>query len=464
MGHVLACNRPLRANNVLMRVIVIGIGEVGQHVARTLSAERHDVTVIDADADRVESVQGELDAMVIAGNGASPRFLRELGAGDADLLCAVTQSDEVNLIAALAGHQLGAARTVARVRDPEYFGEDTAFAHELLGIDFVVNPELATAEDLAEAVLLPGAVHVEYFADGKVAVAETILSNRSPLVGQPLSIRQPVRPSFVFGLIRDGRSIAAEPGHRPKAGDHALVAASRDDIAPVVAHIAGQVSRVREATIFGGGLVGLPLARRLERASGFRVTIMERDAERARHAAERLTDATVLHEESLSRDALLAHGVDQAGAFVACTGDDRSNLLAALHAKEVGADLCLAVVSREEYTPLVDALGIDGAFSPRLVTAEAILRAVRGPNIHAMYLLTGGAEVVEVQADAGCRADGSTVEAANARAHTHVAAIARDGRVLMPTGDQRVRAGDRLVVFNVRQGVADLRRAFGAAA
>jgi trk system potassium uptake protein TrkA len=447
-----------------MRVIVIGIGEVGQHIARTLSAERHDVTVVDADRGRVEGMQGELDALVVAGNGASPKFLRELGAGKADLLCAVTQSDEVNVIAALAARQLGARRTVARVRDAEYFGDDDSFARESLGIDFVINPERATAQDLAEAILLPGAVHVEHFADGRVAVAESILTNRSPLVGQPIGTRRIVRPNFVFGLIRDGRAVAVESGHRPKVGDHILVAAARQDIEPVVAHIAGRASRVRDVIIFGGGRVGLPLARRLEAARGFDVTIMERDAERARSIAEQLSATTVLHEEGVSKEALLAHGVDRAGAFVACAGDDRANLLAALHARQLGAELSLAVVSREEFTPLVDALGIDAAFSPRLVTAEGILRAVRGPNIHAMYLLGGGAEVVEVQADPGCRAEGRTVASTNSRAHTHVTAIVRDDRVLIPHNDERVEAGDRLVVFNARQGVADLRTSFNAAA
>ena len=443
-----------------MRVIVIGIGEVGQHIARTLSGDRHDVTVVDADAVRVAALQGELDALVVAGDGASPKFLRELGAGRADLLCAVTQSDPVNVIAALVAHQLGARQTVARVRDPEYFGDDESFARDQLGIDFIINPDLATADDLAEAILLPGAVHVEYFANGKVAVAESILTHRSPLVGRSFGERRVVRPSFVFGLVRDGRAIAVEPGHRAKVGDHVLVAAAREDIEPVVAHVAGFARRVRDVIVFGGGRIGLPLARRLEAAGSFNVTIMERDAERAWQIAEQLGGTTVLHEEGVGKEALLAHGVDRAGAFVACAGDDRSNLLAALHARQLGAGLSLAVVSREEFTPLVDALGIDASFSPRLVTAEAILRAVRGPNVHGMYLLSGGAEVVEVQAGAGCKAEGRTVEAANSDALTHVSAIVRNDRVLIPTKDERLKAGDRLVVFNVRQGVAKLQQTF----
>jgi len=446
-----------------MRVIVIGLGEVGQNIARTLSAERHDVTIVDRDEERVEALQGQLDALVVCGNGASPKFLRELGAGQADLLCAVTQRDEVNVIAALAARQLGARHTVARVRDDDYFGGDEAFSRDMLGIDFVIHPERATAEDLAEAVALPGAVHVEHFGDGRLSVAEAILMDRSPLIGRPLRERNMVRPHAVVGLIREGRTLAAEPGQRPKRGDHVLIAAAREDIGPTIAYVAGQATEVRNVVIFGAGRIGLPLARQLEAAGRFHLTVIERDAGRARHVAELLGAATVLHEDGMGKDALLAHGIDRADAFVACAGDDRSNLLTALNAKQVGAGFCLAVVSREDFVPLVDALGIDAAFSPRLVTAETILQAVRGENVHAMHLLVGGAEVLEVEVQANCKADGRTVEQVDSMTWAHVAGIVRDGRVVMPDPGERVAAGDRIVLFSPRRGVADVDRAFKAA-
>lgn len=445
-----------------MRVIVIGIGEVGQHIARTLSAERHDVTVVDQDGARVEAMQSELDALVLQGNGASPKFLREIGADHADLFCAVTQSDEANVIAAVGAHQLGASQTVARVRDADYYEGQSSSARDVLGIDVVIHPERATAEDLAEAILLPGAVHVEHFAGGRVAVAECIVTSRSPLVGRPLGDRQMLRPNAVFGLIRDGRAIAADPYHQVRVADHLLVAADRDDIAATVAQLAGRAVKARDAVIFGAGRVGLPLAKRLER-SGVRVTMLEANADRARYAAERLPRVTVLHEEGVSKEAMLAHGVDRIGAFAACAGDDRSNLLAALHARQLGAGLSLAVVSREEYTPLVDALGIDAAFSPRLVTAEAILRSVRGTNVAAMQLLLGGAEIIEVEADTGCQAEGRSVEATAALVRGRIAAIVRADRVLFPRADDRVHAGDRLLVFNPRSGVIDVERSLKAA-
>ncbi|NLT05570.1 MAG: Trk system potassium transporter TrkA [Solirubrobacterales bacterium] len=445
-----------------MRVIVVGLGEVGQNVVRTLSAQRHEVTAVDADRERVEALQGDLDALLLAGNGASPKFLQEVGVGEADLLCAVTQSDEVNVIAALAGRQLGVRRTVARVRDEEYFGGDDEFSREVLGIDFVVQPEKAAADHLAEAVDLPGAVQVEHFADGRVTVAEAIVTPRSPLAGAALRDRRMDPPHVVMGIIRDGRTMAAEPGHRVKEGDHLLVAAAREDIATAIARTAGEAVEVRDVVIFGADRTGIALARRLL-ASRLRVVLMERDGDRARAAAEALPGATVLHEEGVGRDDLIAAGVDRAGAFAACSGDDRANLLAAMYAKQIGVGLALAIVSREEFVPLVDALGIDAAVSPRLVTAEAILRSVRGERVQALRLLLGGAEVLEVEAEPGCRAEGRRIEQADSMGHTHVAALVRDGKVILADDDHRVQAGDRVLVFSPRTGLSDVRHAFEAA-
>lgn len=449
-------------DDAAVRVIVVGLGEVGFHVARTLSADRHDVTVIERDRARAEELQGELDALVVVGNGSSPRFLREIGAADADLVCAVTPIDESNVIAALAAHQLGAERTVARVRDPDYFGTEGSFARDVLGIDFVIHPERATAEDLAQAIELPGAVHVEHFVDDLVSVAEVVVTDRSPLLHRSLAERRPSAPHGVLAIMRDTRVVAAEPGHRPRAGDHLTVVAARENIDRVVAYLAGHVREVHDVVIFGGGKIGLPLAQSLENSGRYTVTVMESDVERARVLAEHLRRATVLHEEGLGKEALLAHGVDRAGAFVAAAGDDRANLLAALNAKQLGAGMALAVVSREEFTPLVDALHIDAGFSPRLVTAEAILRAVRGANVEAVHLLASGGELIDVQVDPGCRADGKSITKAESVAGTRVAAIVRNGRVIIPEGDETIHAADRLVTFNVRGGISQVAAAFDA--
>ena len=445
-----------------MKAIVIGAGEVGVNVARTLSADEHDVTVVDNSAERCEALRGELDALIVDGNGASPRVLREIDAGSVDLLAAVTSVDEVNIIAALAARQLGTKTTVARVRDPEFFGKDEAFARDVLGIDFVIDPDRAAASDIAEAILLPGAVSVEYFGDGRLAIAEVIVTESSPLAGIPLAERERPHPAYIVGISREGEARLTRPDLVPKPGDHLLAAGPRQHIGAAVAYFAGGTRKVRECVIFGGGRIGLRLAKLLE-STPVEVTVLERDGARARFLAEKLPKTRVLHEEGVSREAQEAAHVNRADAFVASAGDDRANLLAALNAKRVGADLCLSVVSREEFTPLVDALAIDAAFSPRLITAEAILRFVHTRTVRAIHLLRSGFEVLEIETQEGAPIVGRAVgETHGLLRGWRVGAILRGEDALVPPTGVEIRAGDRLLMLGPVGALGDIESAFAA--
>ena len=442
-----------------MRVIVVGSGEVGRHIAVTLSNERHDVTVIERDEERAEQLQGELDALVVAGNGANPKFLKHVGAEGADLLLAVTQGDEVNVIAAAAGHRLGVEQTLARVRDPDYFGEDNAFVRDVLGIDYVIDPERATAEDIADTLLLPGAVHVEQFADGRLVLAETVIDERSPLVGTIVDERDRARPHSIVGVVRRGRATIPAAHERLALGDRLIVIAASEHIAAVIAALDGGVEEVHDVIIFGGGKVGAHLARLLAE-SDCDVRVIESDGERARELAQQLPHALVLHEEELDEGGLLSHGVDRAGAFVTCTGDDRTNLLAASHAKHLGARVCLAVVLRDEFVPLVDALPIDSVFSLRLTTAEAILRLVHSDSVRALHITLTGAEVLDLHAEPGAKVCGRRISEAAALEGCEVGAIVREDQVVIPEPDERILAGDRVLVFRLHGVAGDVERAF----
>lgn len=444
-----------------MRIIIIGTGEVGQHIAKTLSDEHHDVTVVERDEARVEALQNQLDALVVAGNGASPKFLHDIDAGGADLLLAVTEVDEVNVLAAASGHRLGVERTLARVRDADYFGSDASFVRDVLGIDLLIDPERATAHDLADTLLVPGAVHVEYFAEGRIALAEAVLTERSPLIGVVVGERERARPHSIIAVLREGHATIPAAHETLAVGDHVLVAAAREDIGAVIAHNEGGAERIGDVVVFGGGKIGVHLAQRLEE-HGLEVKLMERDPERARWLAERLPDSLVLQEEDVSREALLTHGVDRAGAFVACAGDDRTNLLAAMHAKRLGTRLCFAVVSREEYVPLVDALGIDAAFSLRLTTAEAILRFVRASSVRAMHLMLTGSEVLDLHADPDSPIVGCHTDSDGLLAGCEVGAILRDERVVIPDESTHVEAGDRVLVFRLAGAPGEVADAFDA--
>jgi len=432
-----------------VKAVVIGAGEVGINVARTLSADGHDVTVVDHNPERCGTIQGELDALVVEGNGASPRLLRQLKVGSVDLLAAVTEVDEVNIIAALGARQLGTRTTVARVRDPDFFGGDEAFARDVLGIDFVIDPDRVTASDIADAILLPGAVSVEYFGDGKLALAEMIVTDASPLVGVQLANRERPYPAYIVGMSRGGDASLIRPEVVPQAGDHLLVTIPTEHARAAIYHLAGGVREVRNCVIFGGGRIGLRLAELLERTP-VRVTLLERSGDRARYLAERLPRTTVLHEEGVSREAQESAGVDDADAFVASAGDDRANLLAALNAKRLGAGLCLSVVSREEFTPLVDALAIDAAYSPRLIAAEAILRFVHTQTVRAIHLLRTGFEVIELEAEEGARIVGRGIGDTHGMLRgCRVGAILRNQDTIIPRKGTQIQAGDRILMLGV---------------
>ncbi len=443
-----------------MKALVIGAGEVGTNVARTLSADGHEVIVIESDPERCEQARDELDALVIEGNGASPRILREQNVKSVDLLAAVTAIDEVNIAAAAAAHKLRVKTTVARVRDPDFFGEDAAFAKELLGIDFVIDPDRAAASDISKAVNLPGAVSVEYFGDGALALAEVIVTENSPLVGIPLNQRERPHPAFVVGLSRGGEASLTRPEMVPRVGDHLLVTCPCEYVRKAVAHLAGHADEVKRAVIFGGGKIGLQLARRLEE-SNIDTTVLERDAARARVLAEKLPRVTVLHDEGVSQDAQAAAGVAEADAFIACAGDDRANLLAAINGKRLGAGMCLATVSREEFTPLVDALGIDAAFSPRLIAAEAILKFVHTTSVKGIHLHRTGFEAMELEVRPGARLVGMKIgETHGILRHCRVGAILSDGEVSIPSRGSQVGVGDRLLMLGPFGTMTEVERAF----
>jgi len=443
-----------------MKALVIGAGEVGTIVARTLSADGHEVTVIESDPVRCEQAREELDAMVVEGNGASPRILRENDAASIDLLAAVTAVDEVNIAAAAAAHQLKVKTTVARVRDPDFFGQDGAFAKQLLGIDFVIDPDRAAAADIAESVKIPGAVSVEYFGEGSLALAEVIVTESSPVAGITLRERERPYPAFIAGISHNGEPHLTRPEMVPMPGDHLLVTCPRQHVRKAVAHLAGTAHEVRRVVIFGGGKIGLQLARHLCEAK-IGTTILERDEKRARLLAEKLPGALVIHDEGVSKEAQSSAGVAEADVFVACAGDDRANLLAAINGKRLGAGVCLATVSREEFTPLVDALAIDAAFSPRLIAAEAILKFVHTSSVKGIHLHRTGFEAVEMEVRPGAKIVGMAIgETHGLLRHCRVGAILSEGEVSVPSRGSQIGVGDRLLMLGPFGTLNEVERAF----
>ena len=444
-----------------MKTLVIGAGEVGTNIARTLIADGQEVTVIERDPVRAEQARIELDALVIEGNGASPRLLKEIGVSDFDLLAAVTTIDEVNIIASLSAKSEGVGTAVARIRDPDFFEEGRASETGVMGIDFVIDPDRATAEDIAETIAIPGSVSVEYFGDGQLAMVELIVGEDSPLVGRPLSERERPHPAYIVGGSRGGVPFLARPETVPEVGDHLILSTASANVKDAVAHLVGRVEPIRDVVIFGGGRIGLPLARALE-TKNVAVTVLERDAGRSAELAAALGRALVINDEGISKEAQEDANVGSAGAFVACAGDDRANLVATLNARRAGAGLCLATISREEFSPLVDALGLDASFSPRLIAAEAILRFVHTKGVRAIHFFRTGFEAMEMEVEPGAEIIGMAIgETHGILGHCRVGALLHDDTIEIPTRGTEINEGDRLLVLGEQGTLRGIESSFG---
>ena len=442
-----------------MRTVIIGAGEVGSNTARMLSEEGHNVVLIEQDETLVERASEQLDALVIHGNGASPRLLAEAGIDKADLLVAASSSDEANIIACLAAKAKGVSRTVARIHNPDYYDPQEPFADEMLGIDFVIHTEQMAAQEIKEALLVPGAINVETFAEDSIEVAEVILNEDSPAVGRMLRDLRLPEASLVVGVVRRGEALVPRGDTVLERRDHVLLISGRRRIAEVVKSVTTDTEPVKEVTIYGGGRIGLRLALALEKV-GMSVRIIERDESRARYVASQLRKGFVLHDEGISRDFLLQERVDRSDAFVAVTGDDRANLLAAMYARQLGARMTIAGVSSGEFAPLADALGVDLTISPRMLAAEAILRFVRRGDIVDVTLLESGAEMIELRVPQHCRVAGRPLSEVGFPEGAIVAALLRDGDVVIPTGREVLKPGDDAVVFTVEDAIEEVERLF----
>lgn len=442
-----------------MRVVIVGAGEVGFSTARMLSEEGHNVVVVERSDTLVERASSQLDALVVSGNGASPRTLEDLGIKKSQLLVACTDSDEVNIIACLAAKSYGVQRTVARIRNSDYYDAGGQLSQEVLGIDFVIHPERTAAAEIREGFLIPGAVNADSFAEGRIEAVEVVLQEDSPAVGRAVKdVHLPDR-SLIIGVVRKGNALVPRGDTVLAAKDHVFLVAERREVFRSVGALSTDTSPVKEVMIFGGGRIGLRLAESLER-DGIYVKVVEKSAERAHFVASRLRKGLVLHDEGISRDFLLQERVDRVDAFVAAAGDDRANLLAAMYAGQLGARQTIAIISRPEFAPLSDALGVDVAVSPRLLTAGAILRFVRRGDVVAVTLLESGAQMIELRVSEDCPVSHGPLSKVRFPKGAIVGAIRRGEEVIIPTGADTLEPGDDVVVFTVESSVDEVERLF----
>jgi trk system potassium uptake protein TrkA len=440
-----------------MKVIILGGGQVGSTLAEHLAVESNDVTVVDSDAQALESLKERNDLRVVFGNGTHPEVLRRAGTDDADLLIAVTSSDETNMLACRIAQTLFRTPTrIARVRASAYLGDaDRLFLPDALAVDMCINPEQLVTDYLYNLIEYPGALQVVDFADGRVRLVAVKAYYGGPLVGHPLKELPRHLPegvdARVAAIYRRGKPIIPEGDTVIETEDEVFFVAARDHIPEIMSELRRLDRPVRRVMLAGGGRIGLRLARALE--GKVQVKLIERNRERSRKLAELLDHAIVLSGDAANEPLLREEGIDDTDVFCAITNDDEANVLSAMLAKRLGARRTLALMNRMAYIDLVEDSAIDAAVSPQLATVSALLAHVRrGDVVKVHSLRRGAAEAVEAVAHGDTqtsRVVGRRLEDIKLPPGTTIAAVVRGEAVLIAHKDVRVEADDHVIVFIV---------------
>ncbi|MFZ5631383.1 MAG: Trk system potassium transporter TrkA [Bacillota bacterium] len=430
-----------------MKITIIGAGKVGTEIAHRLSEEGHDIIVIDRNEAQLAKIRETLDVLTVKGNGSSSQLLRDTGLSDSDLLVSVTDSDEINMISCMTAKRVGVARTIARIRDPDYV-RDLIISKEDLGIDLVINPDYAASQEISRLLTLNLPVHTEHFANGRVQMAElTVDESNKQFANKRIQDIEIPKSCLIVGISRRGEMIIPGGNDCIKPNDTLYVLGNAESINKVCAKFKRRRQRVQNVLIMGGGRIGLYLAEKLSR-TGMKVKIIEQNMERCQELANRLDDVLILKGDGTDVDLLKREGIHETDAFVAVTGFDEENLLMALLAKQLGAKRVIAKVSRPSYAPLVERLGVDAAISPRLITISDILRFIRGGRLLSLVLLLNEqAEVLELIAQPGSRIAGRPLHSSGLPKGVIIGAISRGDKAIIPKGNDVIQAGDRLVVF-----------------
>jgi len=446
-----------------MRVVVVGAGEVGIHLARRLSEEDQDVVLVDADPERADFAGRQLDVLTVCGNGASLSVLENAGVRTSRMLLAVTSRDEVNLIACLAAKRLGVQFAIARISNPEYYERGSVLSREQMGIDLMINPERECAWETFQLLQSAAATDVAHFAGGRVQLIGLQVRKGAPVAGKTLlqiGRDLPGRHYVTAAVVRDGVTQIPKGDTRIEVGDRLYMIAPTSEIQAIPPLAGYDRFRLSRVMIAGGSAEGEFLAQVLEE-HGIECTILDRDRRRCLELAERLPRSLVLHADATDLELLEMEGVSGIDGFVAATGHDEVNLLSSLLAKSTGAKKVVTLIHKFEYLRLVPRVGIDAAVSPRMSAVNAILRYVRRGRVMTVASLTGiDAEAIEFRVEEQTRLAGKAIKALDFPKGAVIGTILRGSEIIIPRGDDVILPGDEVIVFALPAAISEVEELF----
>ncbi len=441
-----------------MKVMIIGAGKLGKKLAAALLNGEIHVTIMDNNPAILDRLKDHLDVLTVHANGARAEILEELNIDTYDLTIAVTSSDETNILISSMAKKLGSTRSIARIRNPEYASQ-LDFVKKHYNIDHVINPEQATANEMLRYLMESYTFYFDDYAKGKVSVVNFSIKNLTKFVNKPISELDNLDDLVIAAISRNGNIIIPNGATVLQENDTIYVVGQRSKIQGLAKVLKSSIDNknIRKVMILGGSKIGYYLAKDLTKR-GISVKIIESNLERCRELSEQLPDnALIIHGEGTDIDLLEEEDLADMDAFIGCTGFDEENLFMSLRAKQLDLSKVIAKISRQSYVHIIEKLGIDMAINPVNITASDILKYIRGGKVVAVSLLLDGqAEVMEIIAAKNLPILDKPLKSLKLPKGIIIGAIVHKGKVIIPHGDSKIQAGDRIVVFSLLSEVPKL--------
>ena len=450
-----------------MKILILGAGKVGGTLAESLAKEAFDITLVDNDISVLDELRDKLDIQTVHGSGSHPDVLRQAGADDADMLIAVTASDEVNMVACQVCYSMFRTPTkIARIRSSSYLTGEGFFSKEHMPIDVLINPEEVVTQHIRQLLEHPGALQVLDFADGRVQLVAVKAYYGGPLVGQELRFLRQHMPKVdtrVAAIFRRGQAINPESNTVIEADDEVFFIAAAEHINAVMAELRRVERPFKRIMVAGGGNIGVRLAKSVE--PYFNVKVLESNPQRCEEIAEELDNSVVLNMDVTDRELLLEENIEQCDAFCAVTNDDEINIMSSLMAKRLGVRQVMTLISKPAYVDLVQGGDIDIAISPEQATTSSLLTHVRRADVVKVHSLRrGAAEAIEAIAhgdDKSSKVVGRAIKDVELPPGASIGAVVRGNDVFVAHDDVVVEPDDHVVLFLVdKRQVAAVERLF----
>ncbi len=446
-----------------MKIIIIGCGRVGETLAAKLNSDGNDVTIIDMSAAKVNEISSRYDIMGVIGNGATQSIQREAGVDTADLLIAVTNSDELNLLCCIIAQREGNCQTIARVKNPEY-SKEAPYLKEQLGLAMVINPEYASAEEIARVLRFPAAIKIEPFAKGKVELIKFRLFKDNCLIG--LTVKEMMgryRSDILVGTIERGEEAYIASGDfRFEERDVVSIIATPANANDFFKKIHYKGNSIKNALVVGGGVITHYLCEILDQ-EGISMKVLERDLKVCEDLCVRWQKVDVIHGKATDRELLLEEGIEKAGAFVALSNLDEENILLSLFAKELSGGKLITKINRTDYDSVINKLDFDTVICPIHITSDIILRYVRatknamGSNVETLYnIIPDKVEAAEFIVKEHSPIANIPLMQLKFKKDVLIASISRGDEVIIPRGQDVIQAGDAVVIVSKHLGLQDV--------